>query len=381
MESRRDCDHVLLIVTLFLVALGIGMVYSASSIMAQERFGDGYYFLTRQAAFAALGLVLMLLLLKGNYRWLRPLALPGAALALLLLVAVLLPQVGVRVGGVRRWMGLGGITFQPSELAKLALIIYMAHRLAKMSDKVVEFARGFLPLLLLALVMGGLVVLEPDLGSATLLVLLAMVLLFLGGARLSHLGLTVLAALPSLYLFIQGAAYRRARILAFLNPWDDPQGSGFQIIQSYLAIGSGGLFGLGLGNGRQKLFYLPEAHTDFMAAVIGEELGLVGFTLVILAFGLIAVRGFAIAMKSPDPFGYYLGLGLTSLISLQAAINLGVVTGLAIGLVSLVFFVWRALTSASFDYSPEVPRFEHGTNKVPGAPRASRERGGTHRVD
>ena len=328
MESKRGCDAILLLTTLSLVALGIAMVYSASSMVAQERFGDQYHFLKRQGAFALLGLLFMLLLMRSNYQRLNRLSPPFLVLAFLLLIVVLFPPFQLKVGGISRWLRLGGFTFQPSELAKLALALYLARFFSKREYRADRFITGFLPPLLIGAAMAALVMAEPDFGNAALLGLLALTLLFLSGSRLTHLGFTAMAALPLLLWLAEGTAYRRQRILAFLDPWRDPMGSGFQIIQSYLAFALGGVFGVGLGGGRQKLFYLPEAHTDFIASVIGEELGLIGLLLILIAFGVIVVRGLKISLNSPDPFGYYLGLGLTLIIAIQAAINLGVATGL-----------------------------------------------------
>ena len=327
-ESKRSGDALLLITTLALVALGVAMVYSASSIVAQEKFGDGYYFLKRQALYAGLGLLLMLLLMRMNYQWLRRLALPGLLISLVLLAALFVPSLGVDIGGARRWLKIAGLSLQPSEVAKVGLVLYLAHSLARKGEEVRHFFFGYLPPLTVSVFVAGLVFVQPDFGNAALLFLMAAILLFLGGARLSHLALTGVAALPAVYFLIETAAYRHNRVMAFLDPWKDPMKSGFQIVQSYLAIGSGGLSGLGLGNGRQKLFYLPEAHTDFILSVIGEELGLLGMMVVLLAFAILVVRGFCIALKSPDIFGYYLGLGLTFLLGFQAAVNMGVVTGL-----------------------------------------------------
>lgn len=327
-ESKRGGDALLFITTLALVALGVTMVYSASSIVAQEKFRDGYYFLKRQALYGGLGLLLMLLLMRMDYKWLRKLALPGLLISLALLMALFVPRFGADIAGARRWLKLAGFSLQPTELAKVALVLYLAQSLAKKGEEIRHLLFGYLPLLTVSAFVAGLILLQPDFGNAALLLLIAASLLFLGGARLHHLALTGAAALPAAYFLIGGTGYRHARVLSFLDPWKDPMNSGFQIIQSYLAIGSGGLAGLGLGNGRQKLFYLPEAHTDFILSVIGEELGLAGMMVVLMAFAILVVRGFSIALKSPDTFGYYLGLGLTFLIGFQAAINMGVVTGL-----------------------------------------------------
>ncbi len=328
MREGTAIDGWLFFAVAALLAVGITMVLSTSYLYAQERFSDGPYFFRKQLTAVGLGLATLLVSALLPFTAYRRLAYPLLALTLLLLILVLIPGVGVSRGGARRWLHLGGFAFQPAELAKLSLVLYLAHSLGKKGEKVRMFSIGVLPYLIVGGLSLGLILLEPDLGTALILGLILFLLLFVAGARLSHLLLTGLLALPVLTLFILGAEYRLRRLLIFLDPWRDPSGSGFQIIQSYIAFGSGQLWGRGLGESRQKLLYLPEAHTDFIFSVIGEELGLLGALIVLALFGLIIVRGFRLTLKIGDPFGQYLAFGLTALLGLQALIHMGVVMGL-----------------------------------------------------
>jgi cell division protein FtsW len=243
------------------------------------------------------------------------------------MIAVLIPGIGVMRSGARRWLSLGGLTFQPSELAKFALVLYLASFLTRRQEVVARFTEGLLPVLLVAGGMAALTLLQPDLGNSLALVILTLVLAYLAGARVQHMALIAGAALPVVIALIALKPYRWRRMVAFMNPWDDPQGSGFQIIQSFLALGSGGWLGVGLGDSKQKLFYLPEPYTDFIFAIIGEELGLLGATVIVALFALLIWRGLRIGLHAPDPFGAFLGLGLTIMLATQTIVNLGVVTG------------------------------------------------------
>ena len=231
------------------------------------------------------------------------------------------------MGIAKRWLRTPWFTFQPSEVGKLALVIFVAYSLAKKGDRIKEFFLGFLPIIAISGIMIVLVALEPDMGTAILLGMLTMVLLFIGGTKFSYLLAAPVLAVPGLYFFITHFQYSHRRIIAFLHPWEDVQGMGFQIIQSFVALGSGGLWGVGLGDGRQKLFFLPAAHTDFILAILGEELGFLGIMGVIILFALLIWRGTKIAFRAEDPFGTYLAMGITTMIGLQAIINIGVVLG------------------------------------------------------
>jgi cell division protein FtsW len=244
------------------------------------------------------------------------------------LVVLLVPGIGVVRGGARRWLSLGGFAFQPGELAKLSLVLYLAHSLAKKTDKMNSFAVGVLPHLVVGGLFLGLIVMEPDLGTALTLGLLLILMLFVAGAKSSHLALIGLSALPVVAVAVMGAEYRMRRLMTFLDPWRDASKSGFQIIQSYIAFGSGQLWGRGLGESRQKMLYLPEAHTDFIFSVIGEEMGLIGALAVLALFAVIIVRGLRLAGKIEEPFSQQLTFGLTALLGLQALIHMAVVMGL-----------------------------------------------------
>jgi len=326
--GRSQYDYVLLFLTFTLIGLGLLMIYSASAVVADDRFTSDFYFLRRQLGFLALGLLVMGVCQKIDYHVLRKLVYPILIGSLCLVALSYIPGFRSVASGAARWVKIGFIRFQPSEFAKLAIIIFMAYSLAKKGDRVRSFGVGVLP----HLVVGGVVVLavlgQKDLGGALVIASLIGILMFVGGVKPSYLISLFLLSLPVLYFAVASQSYRRKRILAFLDPWSDRYGSGFQIIQSLVSFQQGGVFGKGLGAGQQKLFYLPEAHTDFIGAVIGEELGLVGVILMVLLFVGFCCRGFQIAWNAPDLFGRYLALGLTSFVAIQAIGNLGVVMGM-----------------------------------------------------
>lgn len=311
-----------------LLGVGMLMIYSSSTLYARDRYGDSYYFLKRQLVWTGLGFLLFLLASRVDYHWLRARSRLFLLLGGIMLVAVLIPGVGRKGGGAQRWFCVGGLGFQPSELVKYALIIYLADLLARNQERLEKFRGGFLPPLFVIGVLSGLVMLQPDLGSAVSFVVIGLLMLFLAGARLAHLLLLVFASLPALAVLISQVGYRKQRILSFLNPWADPRGSGFQIIQSLIALGSGGPSGLGLGESRQKLFYLPASTTDFIFSILGEELGFIGTSFVVLLVVGVMVTGYTIARKSRDLFGSLLALGITSMLALQALVNMGVTSGL-----------------------------------------------------
>ncbi len=327
MPRKLVPDMWLFVAVVALVSVGVVMVYSASAIIAADRFHDPYFFLKKQLFWAVLGFGCLWAAMTANYRILERLMLPLLVVSLVLLVLVLVPPFSQEINGTRRWFRWGPVSFQPAELAKFSLVVYLAHFLTRRREVVESFWLGLLPPLLVAGSMAGLVLLQPDLGSSLTLVVLVFCLLFLAGGRVRQMTLVAASALPLLAVAIYMAPYRLKRIMTFLDPWADPRGSGFQIIQSYLALGSGGLFGRGLGESKQKLFYLPEPHTDFVFAVLGEELGLLGAVSVIGLFGLLIWRGIRIGLGAPDPFGALLALGLTALLACQTLVNLGVVTG------------------------------------------------------
>jgi cell division protein FtsW len=315
-------------VAVVLLSAGVVMVYSASAIVAADRFHDPYFFLKKQLFWALLGSISMLVAIRVDYRKLERLVLPALIVAGVLLVLVLVPPIGQAINGTRRWIRLGSVSFQPAELAKLALVFYLAAFVARRQEVLGEVRRGLVPPLLVAGAFAGLVFVQPDLGNCLTLIALTFGLLYLAGAPVRHLLWALAPALPLLAIAIYAAPYRLRRMTAFWDPWSDPRGSGFQIIQSWLAFGNGGLTGQGIGGSRQKLFYLPEAHTDFIFAVVGEELGFAGAAVFVTLFAVLIWRGLRIGLRTAEPFGAYLALGITLLIATQTLVNLGVVTGL-----------------------------------------------------
>jgi cell division protein FtsW len=328
MPRKMSPDYLLFMLVIVLLGLGVVMVYSASAILATDRFGDAHFFLKKQLFWAVLGLCVMWAVMAVDYRRWRPLVSPLLALAFVLLVLVLVPPFGQSINGTRRWLRWGPFSVQPTELAKLVLVVYLADFLARRQAVIGSLWRGVLPPLVVTGGVAGLVLLQPDLGSAVAIVGVVLCMIFVAGARLAHLGLIGALAVPVVVLAVFSASYRLRRILTFMDPWADPRGAGFQIIQSYLALGSGGVVGRGLGESKQKLFYLPEPHTDFIFAILGEELGFVGAVLTVSLFGLLLWRGIRVGLRVADPFGALLAFGVTALLATQAVVNLGVVVGL-----------------------------------------------------
>jgi len=327
LKKLEEYDLIIMLMAIALTCFGVVMVYSASSVMAAKRFSDGFFFLKRQGLFAVMGLAIMLVVMRVDYHFWRRMAVPALLLCLVLLILVLIPGIGGKAGGASRWLKFPGFNLQPSEMAKLALIMYMAYSLDKKADKVKSFASGIFPYMIVLAVLIGCMALQPDLGGALTLVAVAFAMLFAAGTRLAHILSMVLLALP-LLMYKLSRGYHKDRIDAWLNPFLDPLGKGHQIIQSWLALGTGGVFGEGLGEGKQKLFYLPEAHTDFILAVVGEELGFIGVAVVVAMFFLLVQRAMRIAVAAPDNFGRYLALGIAVLFGIEATVNMGVVTGL-----------------------------------------------------
>jgi len=327
MPIRRRPDLILLGAILALLAIGIVMVYSSSAVKGYVMYDDPYHFLKMEVVWVILGLGAMLLAMKLDVKQLRRWAVPALIIAIILLIMVKIPGIGRRVNGADRWIGLGPLSIQPSEVIKLAMVLVMASILAYDPHKIKSFRRGLLPVLGLLGVIAGLIMLQPDLGTTLVIAGTTFFMLIAAGAKVSHLLALGSAGIGLVVAAIIAEPYRMNRIFAFLDPWRDPSGKGYQTIQALLALGPGGLFGLGLGQSKQKFLYLPENHTDFIFAMIGEELGFVGATLVILLFFLFAWRGFRVAMGAPDNFTSFLAVGLTGMISIQAMINMGVVSG------------------------------------------------------
>jgi len=321
-------DVQLLFPVLFLVGIGIVMVYSASSALAMKKFGSDYYFLKKQAMFALAGICVLVLARHVSYRLYRPLAYPLLAAALVLLAAVLFSPLGITAGGSSRWLGLGPLRFQPSEFARFALIVYLAYSLEKKAERIKEFSIGFVPHVVVLGAVAVLILKQPDFGSVAILAVLTWLMMFVGGVRMLYLGSSCLGLGLAGAYFITLAGYRMRRLLSFLDPWQYSADAGYQIVHSLMAFGTGGWWGAGIGKGYQKLFYLPEPHTDFIFSVIGEELGLVGVLAIILLYLMIIWKGIRIARYAPDLFGSYLAIGLTAALGLQICINMAVTLGL-----------------------------------------------------
>ena len=327
MARKLKSDKVLFIATVLLVGLSIVMVYSASAVVAFERTGRAQFFLIKQGMFAALGMGVLGLVMRIDYHTYRepPFIWSTLVLVVAALVAVLFMPPH---NNARRWFAFGGLGVQPSELAKLSAIFFIAALLERRMHRINDIGYALVPIGVVVGCLFGLIMLEPDFGTSMSLVIVAATMVFAAGVSYTHVLGTVLAALPVLAVLVMGTGYRRRRLLTFIDPWQDPLGDGFQIIQSLIAVGTGGVWGRGLMNGVQKLFYLPEPHTDFIYSVISEELGLVGATAVVICFGVITWRGLRIARRAPDMFGAYLALGLTTMVAVQAFINISVVLGL-----------------------------------------------------
>ena len=309
-----------------LVAIGLIMIFSASSAQAYADHRDTAYYVKHQAIYLIVGLIFAWGAYKIDYRKLRALAPYALMLSFIGLAAVLVPHVGVVVNGARRWIGAGAVSLQPSEFAKLGLVLYLAAILSVRGEQIKSLTRGLGPLMFVTVLMAGLVLAEPDMGPASLLVFTTFAMLFAAGARWEHLVAIVLVTLPPTVLMVLASPYKRARIFAFIDPWKDPQNTGFHIVQSLLALGSGGLTGVGVGESRAKFFYLPEQYTDFIFSVLGEEFGVAGTIAVVVLFLFFAYRAIRIAIAAPDRFGFFLAAGCTALITIQAFVNIGVVT-------------------------------------------------------
>jgi cell division protein FtsW len=295
--------------------------------MAENKYQDAWYYVKRQAVFAGLGVIMMFVMLRFDYRKLEQFAKPIMILCVLFLIAVLIPGVGQVRNGSRAWLGIGSFGIQPSEFAKLGMILFFSYYLSRHPHRIESFRKGLLPPLALIGLLVGLIMLEPDLGQSAVLVGTGLIMVFAAGARIQHLlGLASLG-IPVFAALILAAPYRLNRVISFLDPWSYARGEGYHIIQSFFAIGPGGLLGVGLGNSRQKFFYLPEPQTDFIFSILAEELGFIGGTTVLLLFLILIWRGIRTAITAPDAFGTLLAAGITSMIAVQVVINIGVVTG------------------------------------------------------
>ncbi len=327
-QTSGSFDVFLLFFVLFLTGIGIVMIYSASSTLAAERFNNSYYFLKKQALFTCAGGCILVICSAINYRWYRPFVYLFLAASICLLAATHISGYGHSAGGATRWIKFAGFSLQPSEVARISLIMYLAYSLSKKQERLNEFKIGFLPHIIIFGILGSLIISQPDFGSVVILGALTWVMMFTGGVRIKHLVLPLVPLLPLAGYVMVSESYRVKRLTAFLNPWDHQLNESYQLVHSLMAFGSGGLLGKGLGNGFQKLFYLPEPHTDFIFAVIGEELGLWGNLGIISVYSFIIWRGILIARRTTDLFGSLLATGLTASIGLQVCVNMCVALGL-----------------------------------------------------
>ncbi|RYL92874.1 stage V sporulation protein E [Sporolactobacillus sp. THM19-2] len=321
-------DRFFLLITFILLITGLVMVYSASEVSAAHKFGDTFYFLKRQLLFASVGVICLFVVMNIDYRTWKKWSHIGILLCYGLLLLVLIPGVGLSRGGASSWLGIGAFSIQPSEFMKVALIIYLARFLSERQQDLPSFRKGLLPALFPVLAAFGLIMLQPDLGTGMVLVLTCTMMIFVAGARIKHFLFMGAAGCMGIAGLIISAPYRLQRLTSYVDPWQDPGKSGFQIIQSLLAIGPGGLMGFGLGESRQKFQYLPEAQNDFIFSIISEELGFIGSVGVLMLFCLLLWRGIRIAMSAPDLFGTLLAAGITGMIAIQVMINIAVVIGL-----------------------------------------------------
>ncbi|AZB42839.1 stage V sporulation protein E [Bacillus sp. FJAT-42376] len=326
--KKTTPDFILIIVTLLLLTVGLIMVYSASAIWADYKFDDSFFFAKRQLLFAGIGIIGMFFIMNVDYWTWRTWAKILLLVCFVLLIAVLIPGIGMERNGSRSWIGVGAFSIQPSEFMKFAMIVFLAKYLSEHQKKITSFRKGLIPSLGLVFIAFGMIMLQPDLGTGTVMVGTCIIMIFTAGARIWHFGFLGLLGVGGFAALVLSAPYRMKRITSFLDPWQDPLGSGFQIIQSLYAIGPGGLFGMGLGQSRQKFFYLPEPQTDFIFAILSEELGFIGGTLVLLLFCLLLWRGIRIALGAPDLYGAFLAVGIIAMVAIQVMINIGVVTGL-----------------------------------------------------
>ncbi|MFH1189330.1 MAG: putative lipid II flippase FtsW [Candidatus Omnitrophota bacterium] len=310
-----------------LVGVGVVMIYSASAIYAYSNMNDSLYYLKRHLTYLGIGLVLMSIAMSLDLKRVKSLAKPLLFTSVILLVLVLIPHVGKEISGAKRWFKLGLVNFQPSEFAKIAILIYMADFISRKRNLVKSFIHGYIPAMIVLGAVVGLILLEPDLGTAVTISVVTIMMLYASGLKVSYIVASLLASLPLLYALLFRVPFRRKRLMTFLNPWADKQGTGFQIIQSFIALGSGGLFGVGLGQSRQKLFYLPASYTDFIFSIIGEELGLLGTASIVVLFILFVWEGMKVVMRTTGIFEKMLSFGIILTIALEAIINIGVTAG------------------------------------------------------
>lgn len=328
--NLKKSDNILLFAVFALLVFGLIMITSAGVVYSQARFGDQYYFFKRQFLYGILpGFFACYIFQKIDYHYWKKVSVPLFFISLIFLILVFVPGMGARIYGASRWLQLGPISFQPSEMAKLSIIIYLAAWLeSRGSNRIRDFFEGFLPFVGILGIISFLIIKQPDMGTLGVIVMTMMVMFFASGSRMSHLFWMAVGGIASFFVLIKMAPYRLSRLLIFLNPELDPRGIGYHINQALLAVGSGGILGLGLGHSRQKFYYLPEPVGDSIFAVIGEELGLIGSIILVILFLIFALRGLKIARNAPDDFGKLLGIGITSWVIFQAFINISAITAI-----------------------------------------------------
>jgi len=320
-------EKAILFPVLLLCGIGIIMVYSASSSIGIEEHGSAFFYIRRQVFFFGISLCVMFITASFPYELYRSVSYFILFAAILLLVAVLFPSLSIKAGGANRWIHIAGLTFQPAEFSKLALILFLGYSLSKKQEQIRLFSVGFFPHLMIFLLLSFLIIIQPDFGTLVVLGLITWGMMFIAGVKFIHLISPLPLVIPVLYFFVYKVDYRLERILVFLNPWADPYNAGYQITHSLKAFGSGGLFGKGIGLGMQKMHYLPEPHTDFIFSIIGEELGLIGVILVLFLYLIVLLKGISIAKKAGTLFGAFTAAGLTIYIAVQVIINTGVALG------------------------------------------------------
>ncbi|MDP2892595.1 MAG: putative lipid II flippase FtsW [Bacillota bacterium] len=325
--AKPRMDFSILIVTMILVCFGVLMVFSASFYSAQQRYNDPYYFFRKQIIGAGIGLVLMLLFSWIDYRKLRKFSYIGVVVSVVLLILVLIPGIGTSMHGSSRWFYISGVSIQPSEIAKFAFIIFAATFMAMHHERMKGFFRGIVPILIILAAMLIPILFQPNFSTVIAMSLLCVAMLFIGGAKKWQIGLIGIGGVGGGFALLFSATYRVKRLLAFIDPWASPAEEGYQLIQSLYSLGSGGIFGKGLGNSQQKYLFLPYGESDFIFSIIGEELGFIGALALMLLFGFLIWRCIRVAYKSPDKFGCYMAAGIASIIAVQVAMHIGVVTG------------------------------------------------------
>ncbi len=325
---QKPFDVYLFFTTLLLLLAGVIMIFSASAILAEANYNDTYYFLKKEIIFIVLGFILLFTAKTVPYKYYTRWIYPILGFTFICMLLTFIPGLSHAAKGATRWISLFGFTLQPSEFAKLSVVVFTAYMIAKKEESITQFTKGVLPIIVITGAFLVLILAQRDLGSVLVLSAVIFIMLFVAGTRMRFLFGLLLLITPGIYYFVFSVSFRRQRILAFLDPWKYQQDFGYQIIQSFLAFNSGGVTGMGLGEGKQKLFYLPEAHTDFIFSVLGEEFGMIGVVVIAMLFLFLVFRGLKIALKTNDSFGMMLALGLTCLLGLEAFINFGVVMGL-----------------------------------------------------